>query len=103
MSKCANSRFAWVSPLANFKKSLFSNKHKEVIANNGTNKGASETKLFSHVGVNSLFHTYVVFQISPKSGLAHLCLKHSDHLMTSGEFHFGTRKNKKQGQKTKGF
>ena len=37
--------FAWVSPLVNFKKRLFSNKHMEVISNNGTNKGASKTKL----------------------------------------------------------
>ena len=50
MSKRANPHFAWVSPLVNFKKRLFSNKHKEVIANKGTNKGASETKLCSHVG-----------------------------------------------------
>ena len=33
----------------NFQKMLFSNKHKEVIVYNGTNKGASEMKLCSHV------------------------------------------------------
>ena len=50
MSKRPKPQFAWVSPLVNFKKRLFSNKHKEVIANNGTNKGATEAKLGSHVG-----------------------------------------------------
>ena len=50
-SKWANLHFAWVSSLLNFKKRLFSNKHMEVIANNGTNKGASETKLRSHVRI----------------------------------------------------
>ena len=55
MSKWANPHFAWFSPLVNFKKRIFSNKHKEVIANNGTNKGASETKLCSHVGGTPLF------------------------------------------------
>ena len=39
----------------NIKKRLFSNKHKEVIANNGTNKGASETTLCSHVGENFFY------------------------------------------------
>ena len=36
VSKLANPHFAWVSPLVNFKKRLFSNKDKKVIANNGT-------------------------------------------------------------------
>ena len=36
VSKWANPHFAWVSPLENFKKRLFFNKHKEVIAKNGT-------------------------------------------------------------------
>ena len=74
MSKWANQHFAWVSPLLNFKKRLFSYKHKEVIANNGTNKGASKTKLLTCREV-PLFHTYVVFRKSPKSGLARLDLK----------------------------
>ena len=30
-------------------------KHEEVIANNGTNKGASETKLHAHVGKSPFF------------------------------------------------
>ena len=77
MSKWANLYFAWVSPLLNFKKRLFSYKHKEVITNNGTNKGASETKLRSHVGKCPFFipRLYVVLQKSPKSGLARLDLK----------------------------
>ena len=50
MSKWANPHFAWISPLVNFKKRLFSNRHKEVKANNGKNKGASETKLCSNIG-----------------------------------------------------
>ena len=50
VSKWANPLFAWVSPHVNFKKRLFPNKHKKVIANNGTIKGASETILCSHVG-----------------------------------------------------
>ena len=36
-------------------KRLFSNKHKEVVANKGRNKGASETKLCSHVEETSFF------------------------------------------------
>ena len=75
VSKWANLHFAWVSTLLNFKKRLFSYKRKEVIANNGTNNGASETKLRSHVGKSPLFHTYVIFRKSPKSGLVHLDLK----------------------------
>ena len=54
--KWANPHFAWVSPLVNIKKRLFSNKHKEVIANNGKNKGASEIKFCSYVG-KTLFLT----------------------------------------------
>ena len=38
VSKWANPSFVLVSPLVDFKSRPFSNKHKEVIANNGTNK-----------------------------------------------------------------
>ena len=55
VSKWPNPLFAWVSPHVNFKKSLFSYKHKEVIANNGTNKGASETIPCSHIGEPHFF------------------------------------------------
>ena len=44
--------FAYV---LNFKKRLFCNKRKEVTTNNGTNKGASETKHCSHVAETSFF------------------------------------------------
>ena len=72
--KWANPHFAWVSPLVNFKKRLFSNKHKEVIDNHGTNKAASETKLCSHVEETPFF--IPMFSGFPKKlGLAHLCLK----------------------------
>ena len=43
-------RFAWVSLVVKFKKRLYSNKYKEVISNNRTYKGASETKFCSHTG-----------------------------------------------------
>ena len=55
----------WVSPLMNFKKRLFSNELKEVIANNGTNKGASETKLCSNVGEAHFFIPMFFSRISP--------------------------------------
>ena len=67
VSKWANPHFALVSPLVNFKKRLFLNKHEEYIGNNRTNKheeymgnnrtntGASETKLCSHVEETPFF------------------------------------------------
>ena len=80
-SKWANPHFAWVSPLVNFKKSLFSNKYKEVIANNGTNKGTSETKLCSHVAdpPPPFFRTSIDFRIFLKSMLAQMCLKTTNY------------------------
>ena len=79
MSKWANPHFAWVSPLVNFKKRLFSYEHKEVIANNGTNKGASETKLCSHVGGKPPFSYLYCFPDFPKKWGSPLVLK-SDQL-----------------------
>ena len=68
MSKWANPHFVLVSPHVNFKKRLFSNKHKEVVANNGTNKGASETKLCSHVGETPFFIPMLVSGFPQKVG-----------------------------------
>ena len=51
----------------NFKKRLFSNRHKEVIVNNGTNKGASETKLCLHVG-ETFFIPILFSGFPPKVG-----------------------------------
>ena len=58
----------------NFKKRLFSYKHKKVIANNGTNKGATETKLVSHVGA-TLFIYLCCFPDFLKKGISPLALK----------------------------
>ena len=60
--------FLWVSPLVNFKKRLFSNKHKEVISNNKINEGASETKLCSHVGETPFFIPMLFSKFPPKVG-----------------------------------
>ena len=72
VSKWANPHFAWVSPLVNSKKRLFSNKHKKVIANNGTNKGASEMKLCSHVGETPFFIPMTVSRIFPQKWVSPL-------------------------------
>ena len=67
MSKWATPHFARVSPLVDLKKRLFSNKHMEVIANDGTNKGASEKKLCSHIEETPFFIP-AIFRNSPKVG-----------------------------------
>ena len=68
VSKWANPYFAWISPFVNFKKRLFSNKHKEVIANNGSNKGAIETKLCSRVGETPFFIPMLFYGFAQKVG-----------------------------------
>ena len=68
MSKWANPHFAWVSTLVDFKKRLFSDKHKEVIANNGKNKGTSEKKFCSRVGETPFFISMLISRLTQKVG-----------------------------------
>ena len=78
MSKWAIPHFACVSPLVNLKERFCFFKKKEVVANNGTNKGATETKVCSHVGETPFF-IYVVFMDFAKKWISPLVLK-SDQL-----------------------
>ena len=75
--------FAWVSPLVIFKKKLFSNKHKKVNANNGTNKGASEAQLCSHVGETPFFIPMLFSRFPQK--YSHASPIHKVQIVTNNE------------------
>ena len=81
--------FAWVSPLVNFKKKQCSNKHKEVISNNGTNKGTSETKIYLHVGKPPSFIPMFFFAEFPEKWVNPLILESDNHFI-----HFSWHKKK---------